>query len=362
MDAPITGSKKTDASSEVRRSLVTLFMGTATLGLLALAFPVLSGLLQGLLAFLLFLIPSWVLKGSGKTIDDMRVDLGPWSRTLLVSGLCMLLVYPLFALGFHGFHTQFSGATADWGIAGLERFEESLLDAPQVPCASERPAAQAWVAGEGLWVLAPTDRALEVDLGSTPSTVRRARCRDGVPHAGPARSRDGGVVNVAAGAGMWVSLKGESEFSLGIQSLGQALPHDQLLTGARAEPASEDGELSGSRDWTWILAYLIVHLGIVALPEEWFFRGYLQTRLDQRWGTPRRFLGADLGWGFIVSALWFALLHPILLPGVHRLLVFFPALLFGYLRARTGNIGAAVVIHATSNLLLAILVGMYTWP
>jgi membrane protease YdiL (CAAX protease family) len=63
-----------------------------------------------------------------------------------------------------------------------------------------------------------------------------------------------------------------------------------------------------------------------------------------------------------VSALWFALLHPILLPGVHRLLVFFPALLFGYLRARTGNIGAAVVIHATSNLLLAILVGMYTWP
>ena len=362
MDAPIAGSKKPNTSSEVRRSLLTLFLGTAGLGLLALALPILNGLLQGLLALLLFLIPSWVLKGSGKTIDDMGVDLGPWTRTLLVSVLCMLLVYPLFALGFHGFHTQFSGATASWGFAGLERFQEELLDAPQDPCGSARPAAHAWIAGQGLWIFAPTDRDLQIDLGSTPSIVRSARCREGAPHAGPARSREGGVVSVVPGAGMWLSLEGARGFSLGIQSEGRDLPRDQLLTGARGASASNDGELDGSRDWTWIIAYLIVHLGIVALPEEWFFRGYLQTRLDQRWGTPWSFLGADLGWGFIASALCFALLHPILLPGLHRLLVFFPALLFGYLRARTGNIGASVVIHATSNLLLAVLVGMYTWP
>lgn len=362
MDAPIAGSKTPEDSTEVRRSLITLFAGTGALGLLALAIPALGGLLQGLLALLLFLIPSWVLKGSGKTIDDMGVDLGPWPKTLIVSGLCMLLIYPLFALGFHGFHTAFSGATPNWGVASLERFQEGLLDAPQVPCASERHEARAWIAGEGLWILGPTNRALTVDLGSTPSTVRRARCRDGLPRAGPARSRNGGALTVAAGAGVWISLKGAREFSLRIQSEGGDLPKDQLLTGARGEATAEDGVLRGSRDWTWILAYLIVHLGIVALPEEWFFRGYLQTRLDERWGTPRRILGADLGWGFVVSALWFALLHPILLPGLHRLLVFFPALLFGYLRARTGNIGAAVVIHATSNLLLAILVGMYSWP
>jgi membrane protease YdiL (CAAX protease family) len=120
--------------------------------------------------------------------------------------------------------------------------------------------------------------------------------------------------------------------------------------------------LESERGWLWILPFLIVHLGIVALPEEWFFRGYLQTRLDTRLGTPWRILGADLGWGFILSALFFALLHPILLPGAFRLLVFFPALLFGYLRARSGNIGAAVVIHATSNLLLTLLVSMYRWP
>jgi len=362
LDAPIPGSEKPYTSAEIRRGLLALFVGTAALGLLALALPVLQGLQQGLLALLLFLIPSWALKGSGKTIDDMGVSLGPWPRTLVVSGVCMVLVYPLFAWGFHAFHTHISGAKAHWSLERLERFDEALLDAPQGPCAADRAVAQAWIAGEGLWIIAPSSQELVIDLGSTPSTVRRARCREGTPHAGPARSRDGGQVRVPPGAGMWLSLKTTSAFTLRVLSEGEDLPRDKLLTGARSESVSDDGELTGSRDWTWIIAYLIVHLGIVALPEEWFFRGYLQTRLDERWGTPWSFLGAELGWGFIASALLFALLHPILLPGFHRLLVFFPALLFGYLRARTGNIGSAVMIHATSNLLLAILVGMYSWP
>ena len=105
--------------------------------------------------------------------------------------------------------------------------------------------------------------------------------------------------------------------------------------------------------------FLIVHLGLIALPEEWFFRGYLQGRLDQLWGTPWRVLGVDMGWGLIVAAFAFAALHPILIPGFHRLLVFFPALLFGWLRARSQHIGAAVLIHALCNLLLAIVSRMY---
>ena len=362
MDEPIPGSKKPAPSKEIRRGLIALFAGTAALGLLALVLPVLQGLQQGLLALLLFLIPSWVLKGSGKTIDDMGVSLGPWPKTLLVSGVCMVLVYPLFAWGFHGFHTHFTGAKSHWGLDRMDRFDESLLNAPQDPCKSDRTAAQAWIAGEGLWIMAPKADGIEVDLGTTPATVRRARCREDRPHAGPARARDGGAIAVPPGEGLWLSLKDTRAFSLQIRADGEDLAKERLLTGARSESVSDDGTLSGSRDWSWILAYLIVHLGIVALPEEWFFRGYLQTRLDERWGTPWSLWGADLGWGFIASALFFALLHPILLPGFHRLLVFFPALLFGYLRARTGNIGAAVVIHATSNLLLAILVGMYSWP
>jgi membrane protease YdiL (CAAX protease family) len=38
-----------------------------------------------------------------------------------------------------------------------------------------------------------------------------------------------------------------------------------------------------------------------------------------------------------------------------RLAVFFPALLFGWLRARTGGVGASVFFHATCNLYSLVL-------
>ena len=38
-----------------------------------------------------------------------------------------------------------------------------------------------------------------------------------------------------------------------------------------------------------------------------------------------------------------------------RLATFFPGLLFGWLRARTGNVVAPAVAHALSNLLLVVL-------
>jgi membrane protease YdiL (CAAX protease family) len=326
-----------------------------------MALPVVDGLLQGLLAVLLFLIPGWALRKTGLTIDDMGVDLGPWRKTLALSLACALLVYPVFALGFHLFHTEVTGASPAWAWSGLSRFDEALLDAPETPCPAHQTDAQAWIAGDGLWLLAPSDRGLMVDLGETEYRTRSASCAGGAPRAGPIRPSRSGVLAVPRDRGLWLDLEAHEHIALGLTSGGVELAADSIRTGARAEPGPVDGRLDAQRGWGWLLAYIIVHLGIVALPEEWFFRGYLQARLDQRWGTPWRFLGADLGWGFIASALAFALLHPILMPGVHRLLVFFPALLFGYLRARTGNIGAAVVIHATSNLLLTVLVGMYRW-
>jgi membrane protease YdiL (CAAX protease family) len=89
---------------------------------------------------------------------------------------------------------------------------------------------------------------------------------------------------------------------------------------------------------------------VIALPEEAFYRGYLQSRLDQVW-TPRwRVLGANVGPGLVVSALIFAVGHLATVQVPARLAVFFPALLFGWLRARTGGIGASVLFHASCNV------------
>jgi membrane protease YdiL (CAAX protease family) len=95
---------------------------------------------------------------------------------------------------------------------------------------------------------------------------------------------------------------------------------------------------------------MLGQLVIIALPEEAFFRGYLQSRFDEVWPPAWRIGGARVGAGLLVTSAIFALGHLATIHSPARLAVFFPALLFGWLRARTGGIGASVVYHAMCNL------------
>ena len=94
---------------------------------------------------------------------------------------------------------------------------------------------------------------------------------------------------------------------------------------------------------------------VVAIPEELFFRGYLMGRLDERWPPARRLLGASVGRGLLVSSVLFALGHVAVVPNPQRLAVFFPALVFGWMRARTGSIMPGAVFHALCNLFADVL-------
>lgn len=93
---------------------------------------------------------------------------------------------------------------------------------------------------------------------------------------------------------------------------------------------------------------------LIALPEEFFFRGYLQTQLDRVWGRPCRLLGTSWGIGLPVTAALFALCH-VPYGGPARLIVFFPGLFYGWLRARTGTIAVPTAYHALSNLLMQVM-------
>lgn len=103
---------------------------------------------------------------------------------------------------------------------------------------------------------------------------------------------------------------------------------------------------------------------VIALPEEAFYRGYLQPSLERAWsspkadGTPRgsfRLLGAQVGWAIPATSAMFAAGHFLTEPNPQRLAVFFPSLMFGWLRNRTGGIGAAIALHAMANLFSATL-------
>jgi|GEM_PF-1566477 len=101
----------------------------------------------------------------------------------------------------------------------------------------------------------------------------------------------------------------------------------------------------------------IHHLLMVAIPEEIFFRGFVQSQMEKVYDQKSylRFISLSN----LMTSVFFALGHFFINPHIDRLAVFFPSLLFGYLREVRGNIYPSIAIHWLSNLIMYILLGMY---
>lgn len=98
---------------------------------------------------------------------------------------------------------------------------------------------------------------------------------------------------------------------------------------------------------------------LVAFAEEFFYRGYLLERFNQEHLSRRKLLGVKVGAGFVLQALLFAAGHVLVGLNPLRAAVFFPALLFAWLRIRTGSLAAPVWLHAMANLFSAFTQGWY---
>lgn len=103
------------------------------------------------------------------------------------------------------------------------------------------------------------------------------------------------------------------------------------------------------------LLLLLSQILVVAIPEELFFRGYLMARLEERWPSRARFLGAAVGWPLVVSSALFAVGHFAVDLVPARLAVIVPALVFGWMRSRSGSIAAGALFHALCNVLSDVL-------
>jgi uncharacterized protein len=100
-------------------------------------------------------------------------------------------------------------------------------------------------------------------------------------------------------------------------------------------------------------------LFVTALPEEFFYRGWLQARLKQVWPNGARIAGVVVGPAFLLTAALFAIGHLAIFQA-SRLLVFFPALLFGWLRERTGTVLGSTLVHAGCNILAKVVAASVT--
>ncbi|MBN2527868.1 MAG: CPBP family intramembrane metalloprotease [Deltaproteobacteria bacterium] len=110
-------------------------------------------------------------------------------------------------------------------------------------------------------------------------------------------------------------------------------------------------------DWQLVIpkgyaSVALAHFLVVALPEEFFFRGYLLGRLDDIFSTRFKMLGVKVGHGLWLSSLLFALGHFAVDFHPARLMVFFPALAFGYLRLKRQSIAAPILFHGCCNIFM----------
>jgi membrane protease YdiL (CAAX protease family) len=100
------------------------------------------------------------------------------------------------------------------------------------------------------------------------------------------------------------------------------------------------------------LGFALATLLTAALPEEWFFRAYFMTRLQEtRWGHSWR---ANL-----VTSLLFGGLHGLTRGWMVGLSVLGPSLVYGWLYQHTRDLPLLVLVHALSNLVLVMLISRY---
>ena len=98
-----------------------------------------------------------------------------------------------------------------------------------------------------------------------------------------------------------------------------------------------------------VVSWKLLLMVVVAYPvlEEYVFRGGLQGALYQRDAFARSALGVSIA--NILTSTAFAAAHLYNHTPLWAALIFFPSLVFGWMRDRYGNIHASVILHMTYN-------------
>lgn len=101
-----------------------------------------------------------------------------------------------------------------------------------------------------------------------------------------------------------------------------------------------------------LIAYQIF---FVAIPEEFFYRGYFQTRLNELFGRRWLIFGVPMGWGSVIACLYFAFGHSLVELRWWHFATFFPGMAFAWLRERTSGVVSGALFHAFCNVSVVVL-------
>lgn len=112
----------------------------------------------------------------------------------------------------------------------------------------------------------------------------------------------------------------------------------------------------------------VFYVFFLGFGEELLFRGYIQSRLNFSFGKPFRFFGVNWGWGIVITATLFGLMHALnigsLVDGRWELAwwwgfwTFFGGLVLGFVREKSGGIIAPAILHGLPQAIAYAVLGL----
>lgn len=335
---------------EVAAAFALIGVASVLLHMLGGAIPFIGGNLTFFIAVLFLLVPGWFLRRTKERDLDYGLDFSDGWRGARLGLLITALTFALFAPAHHVWSTKVEQRAFhfDWG--NYLRPGERFFGTPQGP-ANEK--VEVWTFGPQVhlrWLPSARPWSLEVATSDGSATLAGS----------PAELAAGDLSEriVSSGEGvrpvrMSVHSVGAVELIVRASEGGVPLDEGRLRTASGRVLDNQDGGGRVPLGLTWLLSLVLTQALLIALPEEFFYRGYMQRRIAQAMPDKRWNLGPLwLTWPIVITSSIFALGHLFIGFGAHRLLVFFPSLLFGALREKTGGIVAASVYHAGCNLMV----------
>lgn len=306
-----------------------------------------------LTATTLLYLPIEFLSWKGLSSADFGIHWHDLGRALRLFVWVSLIVFPPYLVGFHVWQTQWLQKRQASALTCCGRWPSELKGAPQQVEPPEEEVQLFTTADARFWLrwnLPPGQRFLAAIegggrlIGSTGSTLVQADRFFVEGHQDRNGRYNGRATFLVEGRA----------FSIDIEAGGDRLPAARLRLGADRITAA-DMPYRAEYSYWWLLNFTLVQLLLVALPEEVFFRGYLQTRLDQIFDAETRVLRVDISIASVcVTSILFAIAHLLTVPSPYRLAVFFPSLLFGWMRRACDSVASAVFFHAACNVFLEI--------
>ncbi len=329
--------------------------------------PLINQLLYAIVAFLFFFVPQKILERERASPEEYGMVAGDVKRGLLWGFGATLVTLPFFLPGYWIWETQFLEREL---AVDVERYRQWSLELEGEP--------ENWGADTaGVWIWSDRDE-LSVGIRNDGEANNRVTIEADEPFVPTKRgtvslkpadgeSRDGArkwiaTLTHSSSRGV-VTIRGPDDVRVTVAPITAGNRTWPMFRGPSASPV-EDNEVSDSRGVGWLFLWVATQFVLVAFPEEYFYRGYVQTKLEKgfeeraarRGRTMRVVLGVTPA--IVTTSLMFGIGHLLVPVGgallANRMAVFFPSLVFGWLRRHTGSILAPTIYHAFSNMLVLV--------